>query len=98
MFYELLATNQSKTMEEDIIEIIDEDLPWKILMVDDEEEVHLSSKLLLKNFTFEDKPLTFLSAYSAAEAKRLMADNPDIAIIFLDVVMEEDDAGLKLVE
>ena len=92
-------------MEEEILEIIDEDLPeetnssfWKILIVDDESEVHQSSKLLLKNFTFEDKPLTFFSAYSAAEAKQLMAKHPDIAIIFLDVVMEEDDAGLKLVE
>ena len=92
-------------MEEEILETIDEDLQeetnsnfWKILIVDDESEVHQSSKLLLKNFTFEDKPLTFFSAYSAAEAKQLMAKHPDIAIIFLDVVMEEDDAGLKLVE
>ena len=92
-------------MEEEILETIDEDLQeetnsnfWKILIVDDESEVHQSSKLLLKNFTFEDKPLTFFSAYSAAEAKQLMAKHPDIAIIFLDVVMEEDHAGLKLVE
>jgi len=94
-------------MEEETLEIIDEDLSeetspssnsWKILIVDDEAEVHQSSKLLLKNFTFEDKPLTFISAYSAAEAKGLMAKHPDIAMVFLDVVMEEDDAGLKLVE
>ncbi|MDY6806063.1 MAG: response regulator [Cyanobacteriota bacterium] len=92
-------------IEDKHLELIEEDLPsettansWKVIIVDDEPEVHESTKLLLKNFTFEDKPLSFFSAYSAAEAKALIAKNPDVALIFLDVVMEEDDAGLKLVE
>ncbi len=71
---------------------------WKVIIVDDEPEVHQSTKLLLKTFTFEDKPLSFFSAYSASEAQSLIAENHDVAIIFLDVVMEEDDAGLKLVD
>lgn len=70
---------------------------WKILIVDDDTEVHQVTKLALKNFTYEDKSLTFLSAYSGQEAKEVIDKNLDIAMILLDVVMEKDDAGLEVV-
>ena len=70
---------------------------WKILIVDDEIEVHDITKLALSDVTFEDRSLTFLSAYSAAAAQAIMQDHADIAIVFLDVVMETDDAGLQLI-
>lgn len=70
---------------------------WKVLIVDDEEEVHAVTKLVLDGFSFEGKPLLFLSAYSAEEAKRLLQQHSDIALILLDVVMEGADAGLQLV-
>lgn len=71
---------------------------WKILIVDDEIEVHEVTKLVLSDVTFENKSLTFISAYSAEEAKQLIRSHPDIAIIFLDVVMETEDAGLQFVK
>ncbi|WP_457569835.1 DUF3369 domain-containing protein [Desulfurobacterium sp.] len=71
---------------------------WKIMIVDDEEGVHLVTKLALEGFEFEGKGLEFISAYSGEEAKRLIKENPDTAVILLDVVMEEDDAGLKVAE
>ncbi|MCP4293364.1 MAG: DUF3369 domain-containing protein [bacterium] len=70
---------------------------WKLLIVDDEEEVHLLTRMVLKNYEFEDRGLTMLSAYSGAGARRILAENPDIAIILLDVVMEREDSGLRLV-
>lgn len=70
---------------------------WKILIVDDDSEVHTVTKLALRDFSLEGKSLTFMSAYSAHEAKSLMVAHPDIAIIFLDVVMETENAGLQLV-
>lgn len=70
---------------------------WKVAIVDDDPTVHQATKLALKNFTFEDKPLTFLSAYSGKEAQQLITNCPDIAFILLDVVMETNDAGLKVV-
>lgn len=82
---------------EDEIEIPPIEESWKILIVDDEAEVHQVTKLALKNFIFEGKPLTFLSAYSGEEAKQVIADNLDLAMILLDVVMEKDDAGLEVV-
>lgn len=71
---------------------------WKVLIVDDEIEVHEVTKLALSDFTFEEKSLTFISAYSAQEAKQLIQSHPDVAIIFLDVVMETENAGLQVVE
>ncbi|WP_337842598.1 DUF3369 domain-containing protein [Rheinheimera sp.] len=69
---------------------------WKVLIVDDEPEVHAVTKLALSDFSFQGKNLEFVSAYSGREAKTLIAQHPDAAIILLDVVMESDDAGLLL--
>lgn len=71
---------------------------WKVLIVDDEGAIHKVTRLALDEFTFQGKGILFLDAYSAEEAKEILADNPNIAVILLDVVMETDDAGLKLVE
>jgi DNA-binding MarR family transcriptional regulator/CheY-like chemotaxis protein len=71
---------------------------WKILIVDDDIEVHEVTQLALNDFRFEGKPLSFISAYSMQGAKQLLQAHPDIAIIFLDVVMETEDAGLKIVQ
>lgn len=71
---------------------------WKILIVDDEQQVHSVTTMALMGVEFDNRPLEFLSAYSAEEARQVIADHPDLAIILLDVVMETDDAGLKLVE
>jgi response regulator RpfG family c-di-GMP phosphodiesterase len=73
--------------------------PWKILIVDDDDQVHLITRQALKRFTFQDKNLEFFSAYSAEEARKyLAAAEHKFAIILLDVVMEEDDSGLKLAD
>ncbi|MDR2789244.1 MAG: DUF3369 domain-containing protein, partial [Candidatus Accumulibacter sp.] len=71
--------------------------PWKVMIVDDEPGVHTITRLALSGFVFEGRALEFLSAYSAAEAKALMAEHPDTAMIFLDVVMETENAGLDVV-
>lgn len=80
----------------DEIKAANEDGCWNVLIVDDEKEVHHVTELALRNFSFEGKSLRFFHAYTGAEAFRIMADNPDIAVMFLDVVMESDDAGLIL--
>ena len=73
------------------------DLSWKVLVVDDEPEIHQVTRLVLGGFRFEKKPLQILSAYNASEARALLLENPDIAVMLLDVVMEHDQAGLDLV-
>lgn len=69
---------------------------WKIMLVDDEPAVHQATKIALKFFTFKGRSLSFISAYSAAEAKKLIADHPDTVLILLDVIMDTQDAGLKV--
>ncbi len=72
--------------------------PWKLLVVDDEEEVHAVTRLAMTGFEFASRPLEIISAYSGAEANRIMAEQDDIAMILLDVVMETDQAGLDVVK
>ncbi len=70
---------------------------WKILIADDEEEVHTLTKMVLSDYSFDGKGVEFLSAFSGDETKQLIQENPDTAIILLDVVMETDYAGLDVV-
>lgn len=72
--------------------------PWKIAIIDDEEDVHEITKLVLSGVTFQGASLEFLSAYSAEEGFELLKNNPDCAAVLLDVVMETDDAGLILAQ
>jgi response regulator RpfG family c-di-GMP phosphodiesterase len=71
--------------------------PWKVLVVDDDESVHDVTRFALRGLELEGRGLAFLHARSAAEARGLLRDHPDIAVALVDVVMEEDQAGLALV-
>ncbi|MCP4698360.1 MAG: DUF3369 domain-containing protein, partial [Gammaproteobacteria bacterium] len=72
--------------------------PWKVLVADDEPDVHAVTQLSLRDFRFAGKGLHFLQAASAREAREILSAEPGIAVALIDVVMETDDAGLKLVE
>ena len=71
---------------------------WKIMIVDDDKTVHQATQLVLQDFTFDNKTVTLISAYSGKEAMQMIAQNPDTAFVLLDVVMESNDAGLKVVK
>ena len=73
-------------------------LPWKIAIIDDDEQVHIVTKMVLKGFKFDNEPIEFLSAYSAEEGLLLFKQHKDIAVCLLDVVMESEHAGLDLVK
>lgn len=83
--------------EEPLPETAHAPMGWKLLIVDDEEEVHRLTHWVLADFKFDGRPLQFLNARSRAEAQEVLRAQADIALILLDVVMEEDDAGLRLV-
>lgn len=71
--------------------------PWKLLIVDDDPEVHAITRVVLNDVTFDGRRLHFLSAHSGREAREILSGHSDIAAVLLDVVMETDDAGLRLV-
>ncbi len=70
---------------------------WRILIVDDDTDVHSATVFGLAGSQILDRPLSFMHAYTAAEAQKILSRESDIAVILLDVVMESEDAGLKLV-
>ncbi|WP_432381089.1 DUF3369 domain-containing protein [Duganella sp. P38] len=69
---------------------------WRVLIVDDDVDVHAVTRLALRNVSFKGRELELFSAYSGREAFEILRDTPDIALVLLDVVMETDDAGLIL--
>jgi CheY-like chemotaxis protein len=71
---------------------------WQVLIVDDEKLIHDVLSMNIRDMVCNDRPITLITAYSANEAKNIIDNNPDIAVIILDVMMEQDDAGLNLVK
>jgi response regulator RpfG family c-di-GMP phosphodiesterase len=72
--------------------------PWKLLIVDDEPEIHRVTKLALNDFTLDGRPIAFLDAYTGREAVGAMVENPDTAMVLMDVVMETEHAGLDAID
>lgn len=71
--------------------------PWKVLIVDDEPDVHSMTRMVLGDFMFEQRPLEFISAYSGEESIEILkASSSGFAVILLDVVMETNTAGLDV--
>jgi len=93
--------------QDDVLHLIDDTGPaeqdssarkWKIAVIDDDQAVHEGTRFALSDYTLNGQGLEILSAYSAAEGRALMRQNPDVAAVLLDVIMETDIAGLDLVE
>lgn len=71
---------------------------WKVLIVDDDEDVTALTKLALNNFEFNGKKLQFFEADSGEKAKKILSENEDIALIFLGIVMKPDYDKLKFIK
>ncbi len=70
---------------------------WKILVADDEPDVHEITRIALASYLFEGRRVELLTAYSGADVKQILAHEDDVALILLDVVMEQENTGLTLV-
>jgi len=68
--------------------------PWKILVVDDDVEIHQITKMVLDRLLYKSRGVKIINAYSGEQSIRVLHENPDIAIVLLDVVMETENAGL----
>lgn len=71
--------------------------PWKLIIIDDDSAIIRTSVRILQDFNFEGRGVEIITGSSGAEAKLLIAEHPDAAVILLDVIMERDDAGLQVV-
>ena len=89
----------------DMLQIDDDDAPlplasaspWQVLIVDDDKDVHTATDFVLRDAQVLGRPIETIHAHSGAEARAVAARHPDIAVAFIDVVMETPDAGLQLV-
>lgn len=70
--------------------------PWRVLVVDDEPDIHAVTRLALNSVSFKGRGIEILSAYTGTEGYNMLATEPDVALVLLDVVMETEDAGLRL--
>lgn len=94
--------------EDDLFTLDDDDAPGPgasararplvVLVVDDDRDVHEATVLALREEKVAGRPLEFLHAYSGAEALVTMAERPGIDVLLLDVVMESEDAGLRVAD
>lgn len=79
--------------------LVENEQTWKVLLVDDDEEIHTVTRLALSDLVLQDRTIEFYHAYSGAEAKSLIQQHGhSLALIVLDVVMETDDAGFQVVK
>jgi len=60
------------------------DYQWKILIAHADPLVHEQIKEIWQNFHFEGKSLLFLRAHDDAEIKKMILQNPDLAVIIAD--------------
>lgn len=73
-------------------------IPWKVLIVDDEEGIHGITRMIFRGYQFEQRGIELISAMNGTEAREILSQQPDIALALLDVVMETDHEGLQLVD
>lgn len=84
--------------EEHDTQIPDSAPPWRILIVDDEPGVHDVTRMLLGRMVFGGRRVQLDGTATGAEALARLEAHPETALVLLDVVMETDDAGLRLVD
>lgn len=71
---------------------------WRILAVDDDQGFQQVLAHALHDLHILGRPIELHQAYSLSEAARRLAHDHDFAVILADVVMETEDAGLRLVK
>jgi signal transduction histidine kinase len=95
-----------ESLDDDLLQLTDDPASpaqadgksWTIAVIDDDPAVHEGTRFALYDYALNGQGLRILSAHSAAEGRELLAREPAIAVILLDVVMETDTAGLELVD
>lgn len=84
-------------LEEDTVETsANKEPPWRVLVVDDEPDVHQVTRLALGNIDFLGRPLELINCYTGQQALDTLRSRDDIALVLLDVVMESENAGLEV--
>ncbi|GAA6135472.1 DUF3369 domain-containing protein [Oceaniserpentilla sp. 4NH20-0058] len=92
-----LLFGDDDSSESDLEPVISTKRKWRVLIVDDEDQVHKVTTLVLSSCRFDHSGIEIVHAYSMAEAKKILEEQEPFALALIDVVMETEDAGLRLV-
>lgn len=100
-------SDTSSAPADDLLELAPEDgapepavatmRPWYVMVVDDDEDVHATTRFALNGARVLGRPIELLHARSATDAWARLGEVKDIAVALIDVVMESPDSGLRLV-
>ena len=71
-------------------------LSWLVLVVDDEKVVHDVTNLFLKGLVIHARKFETLNAYTGKDAIEILKSREDIDLVFLDCIMESEDAGFEV--
>lgn len=71
---------------------------WHVLSVDDDPHFRQAIAFSLRDFVLLDRPVVLTQARSIPEAIQILAGKTEFGVILVDVVMETDNAGLRLVK
>lgn len=71
---------------------------WSILVVADDESVHTTTKLSLKDFLFENKKLSFFHAYSYDDAIKHLDSNINFAVVLIGIGTKDHKSDLNIVK
>ena len=94
---ELLFDDEDESDKLSIKKILRKGPAWKVMVIDDDEDVHSSTRFALEHVQVDGCPIEIIDVYSAAEAKQYVLEHKDVALALVDVVMESDHAGLDFV-
>lgn len=70
---------------------------WHVLVIDDNSSIHEITAHALDRICFAGRPLRLFHAYCSTQAKQALASFPHIALILLDIALENQDDGLDLI-
>jgi diguanylate cyclase (GGDEF)-like protein len=70
---------------------------WHVLAVDDDPDFQDAMAFALADLELLGAPVNLMQAMSYREAAMILGERRDVAVVLLDVVMETEDAGFRLV-
>lgn len=73
-------------------------MEYKVVIVDDEPDIHTVSQMVLKKMRFQGQNIQLFFLPDAKGFIEHMQEHPDTAVVLLDVVMEDEQAGLRAVK
>lgn len=73
-------------------------MSYRIAIVDDEPDIHALTKMSLKRMEYNGQKLELVFFESGQACLEDMREHPETALILMDVVMENDSAGLDTVK